>query len=101
MRTLFVLSNLFFAIARVLQVFIYFELVCVILSAILSWITPYHYYPFRQFVDAVSSIILRPLRKIIPPIGVVDITPMVAILILTFLDIFVVRTLIDLAGVLH
>lgn len=98
---MFVLSNLFMAIAKVLQVFIYFELTCVVISAILSWITPYHYYPFRQFVDGVSAIVLRPLRRIIPPIGPVDITPMIAILILTFLDVFVVRTLIDLAVVLR
>lgn len=94
---MFVLSNFLLAIAKVLQVFIYFEFICVILSALLSWITPYHYYPFRQFVDGVSAIILRPLRKVIPPIGPIDITPMIAILILTFLDIFAVRTLIDLA----
>ncbi|ABV33496.1 MULTISPECIES: YggT family protein [Pseudothermotoga] len=98
---MFVISNLILAIAKVLQIFIYFEMTCVIVSTILSWITPYHYYPLRQFVDGVSSIIIKPLRRLIPPIGPVDITPMVAILILTFLDIFLVRTLIDLAGVLR
>ncbi|WP_041082660.1 YggT family protein [Thermotoga profunda] len=98
---MFVVSNFLLAVAKVLQVFIYFELVCVILSAILSWITPYHYYPFRQFVDGVSAIILKPLRRIIPPIGPIDITPMIAILVLTFLDIFAVRTLTDLAVMLR
>lgn len=98
---MFVISNFLVAVAKVLRVFIYFEMVCVIVSAILSWITPYHYYPLRQFVDGVSSIVLRPLRKIIPPIGPVDITPMIAILILTFLDVFLVNTLLDLAVVIR
>jgi len=96
-----VISNFLIAIAKVFRIFIYFEMTCVIFSAILSWITPYHYYPLRQFVDGVSAIILRPLRKIIPPIGPVDITPMIAILILTFLDVFAVNTLLDLAVVIR
>lgn len=101
MNGVFVFSNLLLGIAKVLQIFIYFELTCIIISALLSWVTPYHYFPFRQFVDGVSLIMLRPLRKVIPPIGPIDITPMIAILILTFLDVFLVRTLVDLAVMLR
>lgn len=94
---MFVISNLLYAIARVLQLFIYIEMFAVILSAILSWITPYRYSLFRQFVDGLANIVLKPFRKFVPPIGPVDITPMIAIFVLVFLDNFVVRTLIDLA----
>jgi len=94
---MFVISNLLYAIAVVLQLFIYVEIFAVILSALLSWITPFRYSSFRQFVDAVANIMLRPLRKFIPPIGPVDITPMIAVFVLVFLENFVVRTLFDLA----
>ncbi|WP_448535140.1 YggT family protein [Pseudothermotoga sp.] len=94
---MFVISNLLYAIAIVLQLFIYVEIFAVILSALLSWITPFRYSTFRQFIDAVANIVLRPFRKFIPPIGPVDITPMIAIFVLVFLDNFVVRTLFDLA----
>lgn len=94
---MFVLSNLLYAIAKVLQIFIYIELFAVILSALLSWLTPFRYSMFRQFVDSVAGIILRPFRKLLPPIGPVDISPMIAVLVLVFLDNFVVRTLFDLA----
>ncbi|AEH50642.1 YggT family protein [Pseudothermotoga thermarum] len=98
---MFVIANFLYAVARVLQIFIYVEISAVIISALLSWITPYHYYPFRNFVDALANIVTKPLRKIIPPIGPVDITPMIAIFILSFLDLFLVRTLIDLAVMLR
>ena len=94
---MFVISNLLYAIAIVLQLFIYVEIFAVILSALLSWITPFRYSTFRQFIDAVADIVLRPFRKLIPPIGPVDITPMIAIFVLVFLENFVVRTLFDLA----
>ncbi|WP_448521715.1 YggT family protein [Pseudothermotoga sp.] len=94
---MFVISNLLYAIAIVLQLFIYVEIFAVILSALLSWITPFRYSTFRQFIDAVANIVLRPFRKLIPPIGPVDITPMIAIFVLVFLENFLVRTLFDLA----
>lgn len=94
---MFVLSNLLYAIAKVLQIFIYIELFAVILSALLSWLTPFRYSMFRQFIDAAAGIILKPFRRLLPPIGPVDISPMIAVLALVFLDNFVVRTLFDLA----
>lgn len=55
-------------------------------QAILSWVNPYHPIagPIRQFTDPV----LRPLRQIIPPIGGVDLSPLVAILLLQVVLIF-------------
>ncbi|RKX37924.1 MAG: YggT family protein [Thermotogae bacterium] len=94
---MFVISNFLLAVATVLKVFIYFEIVAILVSALLSWITPYKYHPLRQFVDAVSNIVLSPLRRFIPPMGPVDITPMIGILILVFLNIFLVQTLLDVA----
>ncbi|KAF2958787.1 hypothetical protein AS159_03685 [Thermotoga sp. Ku-13t] len=94
---MFVISNLLYALARVLQLFIYIELFAVIFSVILSWITPFRYSMFRQSIDAIANILLKPLRRFIPPVGPVDITPMIAIFLLVFLDNFLVRTLIDLA----
>ncbi|MEN3007495.1 YggT family protein [Pseudothermotoga sp.] len=94
---MFVLSNLLYAVAKVLQLFIYVELLAVILSTILSWLTPFRYSVFRQFVDSVADLVLRPLRKLLPFVGPVDVSPMIAILVLVFLENFVVRTLFDLA----
>ena len=47
-----------------------------------SWfgISPYH--PVARFIFRITEPILAPLRRVIPPIGMVDITPAVAIVAL-------------------
>ncbi len=94
---MFVIGNFIQAIAVVLRIFIYFEEVAIIISTILSWTGPYYYSPIRNFFDTASEIVLRPIRKVIPPIGGIDITPLFGILLLVFVDNFLVQTLFDLA----
>jgi len=52
------------------------------LRAILSWFAISPYNPFVVFLDRITEPILAPLRRVIPRIGVIDITPMVAIILL-------------------
>jgi len=52
--------------------------------AILTWFPIDREGPIFQFLNAVTDPILEPLRKVIPPIGMIDITPMVAMLLLFF-----------------
>jgi YggT family protein len=40
---------------------------------------PYH--PIRLFIDRLVEPMLRPIRRIIPPIGMVDISPIVLIIL--------------------
>ena len=94
---MFVVSNLLLAIAKILRILIDVEIVFIIISAILSWIPTLRYNPISLFFHGMAEIVLRPLRRIIPPIGMIDITPFIAILILIFLDTFLVQTLIDIA----
>jgi len=62
---------------------------------ILSWIIRPNPYaqpnPVVQFLNAVTEPLLRPIRRIVPRLGPFDISPMVAILILVFIRIFMVR----------
>ena len=53
--------------------------------AILSWFPIDRNGPIFQFLNSVTDPVLEPLRKIIPPIGMIDITPMVAMLLLFFI----------------
>ena len=63
----------------------------IILSAVFSWLVAFNIvnsrHPFvwqvERVVNAVTAPVLWPLRKVIPPLGGVDITPIIAILILT------------------
>ena len=61
-----------------------------IISAILSWLVAFDVINFRnrfvynisRVLDAVTRPVLRPFQKIIPPLGGVDISPIIAILII-------------------
>ena len=52
--------------------------------AIVSWFPIDKNGPVVQFLNAVTDHVLEPLRKVIPPIGMIDITPMLAMLMLFF-----------------
>ncbi|MFQ6057618.1 MAG: YggT family protein [Anaerolineae bacterium] len=54
----------------------------IIARALLSWfrINPYH--PAVTLLNQITEPILAPLRRYIPPIGMIDITPIVALILL-------------------
>jgi YggT family protein len=62
----------------------------IIISAILSWLVAFDVinlrnrfvYNVARFLDAVTRPVLRPFQRIIPPLGGVDISPIIVILIL-------------------
>jgi len=56
--------------------------IIIFVRAILSWFAISPYSPIVVFLDRITEPILAPLRRIIPRLGMVDITPMVAIIIL-------------------
>lgn len=49
-----------------------------IVQAVLSWVNPYH--PMMSFFDLVTRPFLRPIRRLIPLVGNVDLSPLVLII---------------------
>lgn len=68
------------AIKMILSVFFY----SILIGAIMSLLSPQHT-PLSEILNLISAPILRPLRRIIPPIGGMDITPIPAMIILQVL----------------
>jgi YggT family protein len=52
----------------------------IIAQAVMSWVSPYH--PAAPFFNALSDPLLKPVRRVVPPIGGVDITPVFILIIL-------------------
>jgi YggT family protein len=50
--------------------------------AILSWFPIDKNGPVVQALNAITDPILDPLRRVIPPLGAIDLTPMIAIIVL-------------------
>lgn len=54
----------------------------ILIRALLSWVSPDPTNPIVQFLDAITEPILQPLRQVVPRVGMIDITPMVALILL-------------------
>jgi YggT family protein len=49
---------------------------------LLSWVRVSPYHPAVEFLYRITEPILAPLRRVIPPVGMVDISPVIALLLL-------------------
>jgi len=59
--------------------------IAIFARAILSWFVRDPRNPLVELLDQITEPILAPLRRVVPRIGLVDITPLVAIILLQFL----------------
>ncbi len=57
-----------------------------IARALLSWFRISYYHPLARFLIQITEPMLAPLRRYIPPVGGMDFAPMVALLILWFVE---------------
>ena len=95
---MFVAGNFVLAIARLLELLINAYIWIIIARAIISWVNPDPYNPIVRFLYRVTEPVLRPVRHRMPTLAMgLDLSPMVVILVLYFLDWFLVSTLRDLA----
>lgn len=69
---------IFFALVKLFRLTVYIVMGAVLLQALLSWVSPYH--PLAPFFDAMTRPFLKPFQKAIPPIGGVDITPVLVLI---------------------
>jgi|YNPNPStandDraft_1061719.scaffolds.fasta_scaffold24002_5 YggT family protein len=58
----------------------------ILARVILSWFNVNPFHPVVSFLDAITEPILGPLRRVIPPIGMIDITPIVALVLLQVVE---------------
>jgi len=64
-----------------------------IARAVLSWMRISYEHPAARFLIQITEPLLAPLRRLIPPIGGLDFTPVVALLLLGLVE-QLLRTLI-------
>jgi YggT family protein len=77
---------LFFIVDNLLNLLV----LAIIISAVLSWLVAFDVinlrnrfvYNVANFLDAVTRPVLRPVQKIIPAIGGVDISPIIVLLVI-------------------
>lgn len=93
-----ILANFFEAIAVVLDYGLSLYMWIVIAGAVLSWVSPDPYNPIVRFINTATEPVFYQIRKRLPVnLGGIDISPIVVILAIVFLQTFVVQTLHGLA----
>lgn len=91
------MTAVFWLIYTVLNLYFF----CLILHVILSWLTMFNiingYQPFvrsvMQFLYAIIEPAARPIRRFIPPIGGIDLSVLILILAVQFVEIFISTTI--------
>ena len=87
-----IVGFVFFVLGAILQLL----LMAIIISAVLSWLFAFDVINHRNrfvnqiagFLDSVVSPVLAPFRRFIPPLGGIDVSPIVAILIIRGIQLF-------------
>lgn len=74
---------LLLALASALRLALYVLIGFVLIQAILSWINPFS--PLAPVFYALARPVLAPFQKRVPPMGGVDITPLVALIVIQLL----------------
>jgi len=97
----FVLANLLDAVATVISMGLNFLLILVVARAVISWVQADPYNPIVQFLYTTTEPILQPVRRRLPPMAGIDISPLVVMMIAFFLQQFLVRTLVQAAQALR
>ena len=85
-----------FCIADLIALTLTVFLVAVIIQVILSWVSPGHYNPVIGLVNKLSEPVLKPVRKVIPPMGGLDLSPLFATLILLVAKMLIIPPIVML-----
>ncbi len=81
------------ALAAVLSIVLNIALIVIIARAILSWVSPDPYNPIVRIINQLSEPVLFPIRRHVPYFSGIDLSPIIALMVIYFLDIFLVQTL--------
>lgn len=73
-----------YAFGFLLQSSIYLLFAAIIIQIVASWINPHSYHPIINLARSISEPIMAPARKLIPPMGGLDFSPIFVILFLQF-----------------
>jgi len=95
---MFILGNLIEAVARILDVGLTLYMWIIIIRALISWVNPDPYNSIVMFLYRITEPVLSTVRRWIPlgNIGI-DISPIIVILAIIFLQSFLVQSMMQVA----
>lgn len=96
---MFLVANLLQAVAHVLGLVLWIYMWVVIARALISWVNPDPYNPIVRFLFNATEPLLYRLRRIMPTVaGGIDLSPLIVLVGIYFLQAFLVSSLFDMAA---
>ena len=93
-----VLHLLMWAIIGITSLFLKIFFFAMIISVILSWVAPGSHNPGAELVNQICEPALAPFRRLLPNLGGLDISPILAFMVLKLLDMLVINNLAAMTG---
>jgi YggT family protein len=84
-----VITILLAAIIDLVKVVIWVYIISLLIQAVMSWVGSAHGNPVAPLIDSLTRPLLSPVRRVIPNIGALDLSPLVVILALNILLIII------------
>ena len=94
---MFVLANLMNAVAYILKIVLNIYMWIIVGRALISWVNPDPYNPIVKFLYRATEPLLSRVRRVLPVMGGLDLSPLLVLLAIVFLQNFLVVSLFDLA----
>lgn len=98
---MFIFANLIEAVASVLAIVLQIFYWLLLLRVLSSWVSPSPLNPIVQFLYRTTEPVLDPIRRNLPSMGMMDLSPIVAFIMVIFLQRFLIQTLSDIASQLR
>ncbi|MBC3373459.1 YggT family protein [Pseudomonas sp. SWRI92] len=87
------LQLLIWSLIGVTALFLKIFFFALIISVILSWVAPSSHNPGAELVNQICEPALAPFRRIVPNLGGLDISPILAFMVLKLIDMLVINNL--------
>jgi YggT family protein len=76
-------------VGDILKTIIWIYIIALLVQAVMSWVGSSQSNPVAPLLHSLTEPIVRPIRQIVPTIGMIDLSPLVVILLLQVVLIFV------------
>jgi YggT family protein len=74
---MYIIANFIHILANIL-------LIAVLIRAVLSWVNPPWDQPIFRLLVEITEPILAPIRRVLPRVGMFDLSPLIALIVLQF-----------------
>ena len=89
---------LFWSLAELLSLTINIYIGAILIQAIISWVNPGTYNPIVSLLHSLTEPLLRPARRLLPPVSGFDFSPILVLIALNVLKMLAIPPLMMLAG---